>query len=165
MNENMFIDVDKLERLRVLLLEKNYKIFLAESMSGGFISGFLSQLEGASMFFLGGIVCYSSQIKQQLLGVSSTMIENFTAESQEVTDCLLLGLKNIQQADIYISVTGLSGPGGSESAEKPIGTVFLSLEVGGVHCRKTKICNAPNPSAVVTETFNWLVDEILKKIK
>ena len=165
MNENMSIDTDKLEHLRVLLLEKNYCVFVAESMSGGFISAFFSQLEGASVFFLGGIVCYSSQIKQQLLGVPSAMITKFTAESQEVTDCLLLGLKNIQQADIYISVTGLSGPGESESAEKPIGTVFFSLEINAQRYRKMKIFDALNSNTIVCSALNWLVNEILITIK
>lgn len=158
------INYSKLEQLRDVLTRNSYRLFLAESMTAGFISTVFSQLEYAGKFFLGAIVCYDSDVKMNILGVPPSMIQQFTAESEEVTTRVLRGLPNLQKADIYISITGLCGPGGSESDEKPIGTVYLSLNILGREYALQQYFSAKCASEIIIGTSNWLIDVLLSRL-
>ena len=110
-----------------LLKQKKLTLALAESMTAGLASYYLSEVNGTSEVFLGGIVCYNSNVKQDLLCVDADLIKKYSAESQEVTDELAKKLATLIKADVFAAITGLAGPGGSESEEKPVGTVFISV--------------------------------------
>lgn len=159
-----YINYSKLGQLRDVLVSNSYQIFLGESMTAGFISTIFSQLENASKFFLGAIVCYDSDLKVNLLGVPPSLIQQFSAESEEVTTSVLRGLANLQKADIYISVTGLCAPGGSESDEKPIGTVYLSLNILGQEYAFYRYFKAKSASEIIIGTLNWLIDVLLSRL-
>lgn len=109
------------------LRQRGLTLALAESVTCGLAAHQLSTCIGTSDMLMGSIVCYSPDVKTELLGVSASAIERYTAESQEVTDLLARKLKPLIKADIYAALTGLAAPGGSESKDKPVGTVFLSV--------------------------------------
>lgn len=109
------------------LRQKGLTLALAESVTCGLAAHQLSTCIGTSDMLMGGIVCYSPDVKIKLLGVSATTIERYTAESQQVTDLLARKIKPLIQADIHAALTGLAAPGGSETSEKPVGTIFLSV--------------------------------------
>jgi PncC family amidohydrolase len=115
------------EKLGQLLLKSNLTLAMAESISCGCASNDLGNVEGTSLFFKGSIVCYNEEVKTELIGISKTLLKTHSAESQQVTDALALKLKKLIDADIHAAVTGLAAPGGSETAEKPVGTVFISV--------------------------------------
>lgn len=75
----------------------------------------------------GGISCYEIFIKENILKVPHGMIETCTPESAEVTCVLANSGYELLGADITVAVTGLITPGGSESEEKPVGTMFLHI--------------------------------------
>lgn len=108
-----------------LLQNQKLSIAFAESATAGRICAEFSLLENAGSFLKGAIACYDACIKESLLGVEHELIEKFTPESMEVTRAITLGLSKIIPADIHIGVTGLSCAGGSETSEKPVGTVFI----------------------------------------
>ena len=120
-------DDTKIENVIFELLKKNNKtLSIAESCTGGGISEYLTNLPGISQIFIGSIVAYSNEIKNKVLGISKSVIEEKGAVSAQVASEMALNIKNKFNTDISIACTGISGPGGG-SKEKPIGTVFISV--------------------------------------
>jgi nicotinamide-nucleotide amidase len=114
-------------RLIKALQEKDLTLALAESITCGLAANGLSNATGTSEAFKGGVVCYTPEVKHSLLNVSEKLIDKYTCESPEVTAALAKNLSSVIKADVYGALTGLASPGGSESKEKPVGTVFLAV--------------------------------------
>lgn len=111
---------------------KHYKLTLAlaESVTSGLAAHDLAGTIGTSEVLMGAIVCYHENVKCGLLKVPKKMVQTFTCESIEVTERLAKNLKKCIKADVYAAITGLAAPGASESAEKPVGTIFISVCFG-----------------------------------
>lgn len=123
-----FIDTDHIQdRLITLCQQRNLTLSLAESMTAGLATYYLSAVRGTCNVLQGSIVCYDSRVKTGILAIDPELIDRYTAESQEVTDALVRKLPERIPADIYAAVTGLADEGGSETPEKPVGTVFFSV--------------------------------------
>ncbi|MBR5614329.1 MAG: CinA family protein [Clostridia bacterium] len=114
------------------LLEKNMKIATAESCTGGMIAAKITAVPGASGCFDCGVVTYSNEQKQKLLGVNAKTLEKFGAVSKETALEMCKGAKIISGADVAVSVTGIAGPGGG-TPEKPVGTVWIGVCGKNVH--------------------------------
>lgn len=99
-------------------------IALAESCSGGYIGHLITTVAGASEYFAGGVVAYSNEMKQSLLGVSPADIEKHGAVSSAVVEQMALGIQKTTGADYAIATSGIAGPGGGTD-EKPTGTVWI----------------------------------------
>ncbi len=101
-------------------LGSNRTAAVAESLTGGNISAGLSAIEGASDWFLGGVVAYAEHVKFDLLEVDRGPVITAKAAEQMVTGvCRLLG------ADLAVATTGAGGPGPQE--DQPQGTVFIAV--------------------------------------
>src|SRR5947209_9751131 len=116
-----------------LLKEQQLTISFAESATGGRLSAEFSLIPECGEVLKGGIVCYDACIKQDVLGVPQEIVERYTPESAEVTKELAERLGQFMKADIQVAVTGLTMPGGSETADKPVGTMFIHALVKGRH--------------------------------
>lgn len=116
---------DKMDALGKMLISKNLTIAFAESATAGRLSSEFSMIDHAGEFLKGGIACYDAQLKEDLLQVDHALIKTYTPESMEVTRAISIGLSKLIPADIHIGITGLTAPGGSETKEKPVGTVFI----------------------------------------
>ena len=110
-----------------LLAEKKLTLSLAESITCGLASHQLSTAPGTSEVFRGSVVCYSSGVKKSLFRVSQKMIDQYTAESKQVTEKLAKNLGKIIPAEIQAAITGLASADGTESKKKPVGTVFFCV--------------------------------------
>ncbi|WP_316765383.1 CinA family protein [Pedobacter frigiditerrae] len=108
-----------------LLLEKELTVAFAESASAGRMVAEFAMVPNAGKFLKGGFVCYDACLKEDILKVPKELIEEFTPESPEVTKAITEGLTKLIKADIHIGVTGLPTPGGSETPEKPVGSMFI----------------------------------------
>lgn len=109
------------------LLTKNKKtLAVAESCTGGLIAERLTDVSGASDYFIEGVIAYANEAKTRTLGVSQELIERHGAVSAEVAEAMAKGIRERARTDYGISVTGIAGPGGG-SDEKPIGTVFVGF--------------------------------------
>lgn len=118
------------EAIRDIMVEKGLTLGLAESCTGGNISRQVVSASGSSAYYKGGIVSYSNQAKQSLLGVSPDSLEQYGAVSEQVAKEMAEGALNVFHSDIAASVTGIAGPdGGSES--KPVGTFWVGLAMKG----------------------------------
>lgn len=109
------------------LQQRGETLALAESVTAGLACHRLAGVKGACDVLMGSIVCYAEDMKKELLGVPSSLIKRYTAESQQVTDALAKKLSHKITADVCVAVTGLAADGGSESKDKPVGTVFLAM--------------------------------------
>ena len=118
---------DELEDVIVrILTEKKQTLALAESCTGGYIANRVTNVPGASEIFLAGLVTYSNQAKQSLLGVAAQTLAAHGAVSDAVAREMAEGARHRLEADFALAVTGIAGPGGG-TPEKPVGTVFIAL--------------------------------------
>ena len=113
-----------------LMRKKGLKLAVAESCTGGYISHLLTQHAGSSDVFLGGAVTYSNELKEGLLGVKQTTIEQYGAVSEQTVTELVEGALANFNADYAIAVTGIAGPGGG-TPDKPVGTVWVGVAKRG----------------------------------
>jgi nicotinamide-nucleotide amidase len=133
------VDDELLEATIVrLLMERKQTLALAESCTGGFISHRLTNVPGASMVLLAGLVTYSNDAKQQFLGVRSETLAAHGAVSEAVAREMAEGARTRTGADYAIAVTGIAGPGGG-TEEKPVGTVWLALSDAAGTVAKRKL--------------------------
>lgn len=115
-----------------LLKEKDLKLSLAESLTGGMIAQRIVNVSGASEVFGYGFVTYSNKAKHKCLGVKKRTLKEQGAVSAKCAREMAKGACKASGADISISVTGLAGPGGG-TKETPVGTVFMGC------CYKGKV--------------------------
>lgn len=123
-------DIESLEELVVaLLLEQGKTIACAESCTGGLLAKRITDISGASSVFGMGLVTYSNEAKQKLLGVPSNLLSEFGAVSEQVAKAMAEGVIKTSGADLGIGITGIAGPDGG-TADKPVGLVYIALSDG-----------------------------------
>lgn len=108
------------------LRQKQASLALAESCTGGYISHLITQVPGCSDIYKGGVVAYSNEIKQTVLGVSQELLANYGAVSRQVVDAMLDGALKVFQSDYAIAVSGIAGPTGA-TPDKPVGTTWIGV--------------------------------------
>ena len=101
----------------------------AESCTGGLLAERLTRIPGSSSYFLGGVVCYSNDLKIAWADVPAELIESKGAVSPEVAQALAQGIRRRIGATLGIGITGIAGPSGG-SPEKPVGLVYIALTDG-----------------------------------
>ena len=133
------IDSENIEQRVVELLKENkMTVATAESCTAGYIPKRLTDIPGASEVFGCGIISYSNEIKQQLLGVKKETLDRFGAVSEQTAREMAAGVRRVSGADIGISVTGIAGPG-SDGTDKPVGLCFIALDAEDMQaCEKVE---------------------------
>ena len=96
----------------------------AESCTGGGIGAALTAVSGSSAVFKGGIISYTNEVKNKLLGVAESTLLEYGAVSAQVAEEMAIGAKRVLRSDVAVSVTGLAGPGGDDFGN-PVGTVYI----------------------------------------
>ena len=120
-----------------LLRERSLTLAVAESCTGGLVAKRLTDWPGASDYFWGGMLVYDDRAKVELLDVPETTLRRYGAVSAETAAAMVEGVKRQSGADCAVAVTGIAGPdGGSE--EKPVGTVWLAVDVRGEELTKRR---------------------------
>lgn len=121
------VDVGDLQTAVVrLLTEKERKVAVAESCTGGYLAKRITDVSGSSKVFECGICSYSNRIKHQLLGVSERTLEEYGAISEQTATEMASGVRKLSGADIGISVTGNAGPTADEGKE--VGLVYIGVD-------------------------------------
>jgi len=105
-------------------------IALAESCTGGLVAAALTEIPGSSSVLERGFVTYSNAAKQEMLGVSSDIIDAFGAVSIACVYAMAQGALARSKADVAVAISGIAGPGGGSDA-KPVGTVVFARAARG----------------------------------
>ena len=115
-----------------LLIQRGLKLVLAESCTGGLISHRITNVAGSSNYYLGSLVSYSYEAKEEWLGVKESTLLKYGAVSRETVIEMARGaraslMKHFSiESIIGLSVSGIAGPGGG-TPDKPVGTVWIGL--------------------------------------
>lgn len=107
------------------LYESGLTLGTAESCTGGRIAEAIISVPGASAYFKGGIISYTNDVKENVLGVDSRLLEEKTAVCEEVAIEMVKGALNTLNVDFAISTTGVAGPGGG-THDIPVGTIWIA---------------------------------------
>ncbi len=109
-----------------LLMDKNGMLALAESCTGGLIAHRVTRIPGSSQWFERGVVTYSNQAKQDILGVPKQVLSQHGAVSSQTAIAMVEGVRKISGVQYTLAVTGIAGPTGG-LPDKPVGTVYIAL--------------------------------------
>ncbi len=116
------------------LLVRGQTMVTAESCTGGWIAKVLTDIAGSSQWFECGVVAYSYEAKEALLGVSPQTLQRTGAVSEETVVEMVSGALARYGAGIAVAVTGVAGPSGGTS-DKPVGTVWIGWKRRGGYAR------------------------------
>jgi nicotinamide-nucleotide amidase len=122
-----------------ILKEKQLTVATAESCTGGKIAQLFASVPGASTYFKGSVVCYATEVKMNVLGISKDLIAQHSVVSKEVASAMALSVQKIMQTDYAIATTGNAGPTKGD-ADAELGTVCIALAT---------------PNGVIVEEFNF----------
>lgn len=119
-----------------ILRERGLTMAVAESLTGGLVGSRLTAAAGASEFFLGSVVSYSTESKRKLLGVGDS-----PAVSEETARDMAAGVAGVFGADVGLSLTGVAGP--TEQDGQPVGTVWIGVhDSNGTDARMLRVPGA-----------------------
>ena len=108
-----------------LLKQQNATIATAESCTGGRLAAALNALPGSSAYFMGSVVAYANEVKEQVLGVEHDTLMQCGAVSEQTVRQMAEGVRRLMRTDYAIATSGIAGPdGGTE--DKPVGTVWIA---------------------------------------
>ena len=122
--------MDHAARVLALLQERGETVATAESLTGGRLAAALTAVPGASRSYLGGVVAYATSVKQEVLGVPATLVEQHGVISAECALAMARGAAAVTGADWGIGTTGVAGPDPQDGY--PPGTVHVGLAGPGV---------------------------------
>ena len=112
------------------LRARGWTVAAAESCTAGELTAALTEVPGASDYFVGGIVAYANHVKETALGVPRALLEAHGAVSEEVCRAMIEGVRERLGATLGCAITGIAGPGGG-TAEKPVGLVYCGVGSSG----------------------------------
>ncbi|MGG1661338.1 competence/damage-inducible protein A [Brevibacillus sp. NRS-1366] len=109
--------------------QRGETIACAESCTGGTLASLITSVSGSSAVFGGGIVCYTNEVKHQVLGVPEAVLHTVGAISEETAKILAENVREKLGTTYGVSVTGVAGPDPSEG--KPVGLVYVGIAAEG----------------------------------
>lgn len=150
------------EDIQKLFLQKGWTLSLAESCTGGALAAALTAQPGASGYFLGSIVAYTTDLKKEILGVTSVDQEGVV--SLKTAEDMALGVQYLTHSDWSISVTGVAGPSGG-SPETPVGTAFAAIATKEGLLYSWSLHHHGDRAAVIRSLVSSLLEELLTQAK
>ncbi len=146
------------------LKEKGITVAFAESITCGMASHKLASCKGTADVLMGSVVCYTAKVKTDLLTVSQKLINTYSCESMQVTEALARKLPKLIKADMHAAITGLAADGGTESKEKPVGTVFICVKCKNKIFKEKRLFRG-TPLQIREKACDALYELILSKVK
>ncbi len=114
------------ERIGEQLRHNKWRLALAESCTGGLLGHRITNIPGASDYFVGGIVAYANEVKAEVLGVPAEILTEHGAVSRPTVIAMARGVRRLLKAELGLAVSGIAGPSGG-SPEKPVGYTWIGL--------------------------------------
>ncbi|GAA3614210.1 competence/damage-inducible protein A [Flavivirga amylovorans] len=135
---------------------------IAESCTGGTVAERFTVNPGASAYFNGGVVTYSTESKINVLGVSKNDIETHSVVSSEVVESMAQNALRLFQSDFAVATTGNAGPTKGDS-DAEVGTVFIGIATkNGVYSEGFNFGN--HRVKVINKAVNKALEMLLKEI-
>lgn len=147
-----------------LIADRKWSIAFAESATAGSLSFAFSQTEYSGDILKGGLVCYNACIKEDILGITPELIEQYTPESPEVTREMAVRLKNLMKTEITVAITGLTTPGGSEQPGKPVGTMLYCILLQDTLIERKKIFTG-SPVEIINLTLEQIAKTLIRALE
>lgn len=119
-------DIQMAEVIQNLMINSNVTLSVAESCTGGNIAHLITSVSGSSNYFLGGIVCYTSEMKVDILGVNEATIKKFGVVSEQTVVEMAECARSKFKSNYSIAVSGIAGPNGG-SDELPVGSIWIAV--------------------------------------
>ncbi len=107
------------------LKEKNLTLSVAESCTGGLLGSLITGVPGSSAVFKGGVIAYSNDIKEKVIGVSAETLEKHGAVSAACAKEMAEKTRLLFKTDYALATTGIAGPTGA-TLKKPTGLVYIA---------------------------------------
>ena len=146
------------------LIKKKLTLSIAESLTGGKISDSFVSIAGASKFFNGSLICYSTESKLNNLNIDKSLIEKYSVVSSQVAESMAVKVKKMFNSDYGLATTGNAGPEKGDS-NKEIGTVYVGLATPNeVYSYEFNFGNSRErvTGKTVNKSFELLLKELLK---
>jgi len=121
---------DLAQTIATIFVQRGATLVTAESCTGGWIAKTLTDIAGSSAWFECGVVAYSYEAKEALLGVRPETLEQQGAVSRETVIEMVSGALARFGATVAVAVTGIAGPSGG-TTDKPVGTVWIGWKRRG----------------------------------
>jgi PncC family amidohydrolase len=147
--------------VRQLQLRRQTLAF-AESCTGGLISHWMTQLPGVSAVYRGTIIAYHEELKEELLEVSSSVIEQFGVVSIQTAGEMARGARDRCQADWALSTTGIAGPSGGDE-DNPVGTVCFFIAGPQIE-RDARMAFSGDRQTIQKLASEWALDWLMKTV-
>jgi len=156
------MNIDQIKKIHELFISKGWTLSVAESCTGGLLSHMLTILPGASKYFRGGVVAYSTDIKQSILNIPPDVIERHGVVSEETACMMAEKIREITWSDYSIATTGNLGPDVLEGKEKGLVYVCVSSRSGNVVMRELHLKGdrVKNKQDTVDMVIKLLIDTI-----
>ena len=166
--KDVFVGYEEDESIQKLIANRlnknNSTISLAESFTGGKIADSLVSIIGASTFFKGSLVCYSTESKKNILKIDEDIIKKHTVVSSHVVESMAIKVKEMFSSDYGLATTGNAGPDKGDS-DKEIGTVYIGIATPKeVYSFEFNFGNSRErvTQKSVNKSFELLLKELLK---
>ncbi|MEO0048735.1 MAG: hypothetical protein RL556_67 [Actinomycetota bacterium] len=128
------------------------KIAVAESLTGGALSSALVSIPGASKVFLGSVVAYQPEVKQNLLGVDAQLIADQGVVNAQVAEQMASGVRSLMASQLNlddsrvvgIATTGVAGPESQDGADVGIAFVAITSALNGLQIERLQLSGSRN---------------------
>ena len=101
-------------------------VAVAESSTGGMVGSMITDQPGSSAYFVGGVIAYSNEVKEEQLGVPSDLIRRVGAVSREVAEAMAEGARRKLGTSLAVAVTGIAGPD-ADGTPKTVGLTYIAV--------------------------------------
>ena len=138
-------DNEKFEEVIGRMLRESQKtLAIAESCTGGLLANRITDVPGNSAYFKLGLVTYSNESKNKLLGIPLETIKKYGAVSKEIASLMAKNVRALAKTDYGIGISGIAGPGGA-TPKKPIGMVYIALaDKSKIICKEFRFAGTRN---------------------
>ena len=149
-----------LSQLIEIFRSRKLTLSFAESCTGGRLSAFVTEQPGVSDIFLGSVVSYSNQAKEDLLGVRRDTLLSEGAVSEKIARQMAQGVRRQIHSDWSVAITGIAGPSGG-SPEKPVGTVWFAVSGPNFEAAEKKLF-AGSRVEIQDHSVNFAMEFLIK---
>jgi len=114
-------------QIAALLTARGETLAVAETTAGGLISAMLTEVPGASSWFLGGATAYGALAKSRWLGLDAASFGAGGAVSVVAARLMADAVRSILGATWAVAETGIAGPQTGRRSTKPAGLAYIAI--------------------------------------